>query len=100
VTVDAYGPLSFYEESDDILALVSRLTDVREAGADHPWQVSDAPADYVRKQLGAIVGFKLAISRIEGKAKANQNRSEADRAGVAGGLSRLGLSADLVRDRP
>ena len=40
----------------------------------------------MRSQLRGIVGLRLAISRIDGKAKFSQNRSAADRAGVVSAL--------------
>jgi transcriptional regulator len=36
--------------------------------------------------LGAIVGIEIPVSRLAGKWKVSQNRSEADRSGVAEGL--------------
>ena len=39
-----------------------------------------------REQLRAIVGVEIAISRLEGKWKLSQNRSEADVTGVVDGL--------------
>jgi transcriptional regulator len=56
--------------------------------AIRPWHVSDAPEDYVQRQLTAIVGFEIPIGRATGKWKLSQNRNEADRAGVASGLAR------------
>ena len=44
-----------------------------------PWEVSDAPEDYLARQLKGIVGIEFAIARLEGKWKASQNRSEQDR---------------------
>jgi transcriptional regulator len=51
--------------------------------------------------LKGIVGVELTITRIEGKWKASQNRSEPDRRGVEEGLRREGPQelADLVRAR-
>ena len=51
-----------------------------------------------------IVGFEFEITRIEGKRKLNQNRSQADQNGVIAGLSAqadpLGLAlASLMRER-
>ena len=51
-----------------------------------PWAVSDAPPDYIEKQLGAIVGIEIPVTRLIGKAKASQNRSAEDQAGVIHGL--------------
>jgi transcriptional regulator len=87
LTVHAYGPTEFFDDPDRLLDAVSRLTDLHEAPRAEPWTVDDAPADFVRAQLKGIVGLRLPITRIEGKRKMSQNRSEADRAGVAAGLS-------------
>jgi transcriptional regulator len=63
------------------------LTDRFESGRAAPWQVSDAPAAFIDKQLGAIVGIEIPLSRLVGKWKVSQNRPEADRNGVVAGLS-------------
>ena len=69
-----------------MLALVSRLSSKHEAGRPAPWAVSDAPGDYIDSMLMAIVGFRLPITRLEGKRKLSQNRDAADQAGVRQGL--------------
>lgn len=69
-------------------ALVSRLTAHHEAHSTSPpagtapWQVSDAPEDYVAKMLEAIVGIEIEVAEWRGKWKLSQNRGAADRAGV------------------
>ena len=87
VAVHAYGPAEFFEDADRLLDLVTRLTDLHERPRAQPWAVSDAPTDFVRAQLKGIVGLRLPITRLEGKRKMSQNRSEADRRGVAAGLA-------------
>lgn len=51
-----------------------------------PWSVADAPADYLDRMLGAIVGVEIPIVKLTGKWKMSQNRSEADQLGVVAGL--------------
>jgi len=51
-----------------------------------PWAVSDAPEAYVDVMLRGIVGFRFAITRLEGKWKMSQNRETPDREGVVAGL--------------
>jgi transcriptional regulator len=87
VAVHAYGPAEFFEDSDRLLGVVTRLTDLHEQSRAEPWAVTDAPASFVRAQLRGIVGLCLPIARVEGKRKMSQNRSAADRAGVAAGLA-------------
>lgn len=101
LAIHAHGTVRFFQERERLLDLVTRLTDRHEAGRPERWRVADAPADHVDAMLNGIVGVELTISRLEGKWKASQNRSEADRRGVEEGLRRegQGVMADLVRDR-
>src|SRR5215203_308020 len=92
--VHAHGTPRAIEDPDWLYALVTELTDSQESRRPAPWKVTDAPADYVRATLGAIVGIEIPVTRLVGKWKASQNRSEADRAGVAAGLPD---PTDLVR---
>ncbi|HEU5008652.1 MAG TPA: FMN-binding negative transcriptional regulator [Jatrophihabitantaceae bacterium] len=85
--VHVHGQLVAHDDVDWLRAHVTTLTDAHEAAQDHPWQVTDAPDDYVAGQLRAIVGVELQIVRVEGKAKLSQNRSAADQAGVVAALS-------------
>jgi transcriptional regulator len=101
VAVHAYGPLEVITDPALILEHVRALTRHHEARFPEPWQVEDAPADFIESQLKAIVGLKIPIARLEGKWKTSQNRPEADRAGVVEGLKDLGdpdsrAMADLV----
>ncbi|MGE1081865.1 FMN-binding negative transcriptional regulator [Pseudomonas shirazensis] len=87
LAVHAYGSAEVIEDSAALLDIVSRLTDRHEQGRDTPWQVSDAPSDYIEGMLRAIVGFRLPITRIQGARKLSQNRSAEDVAGVRNGLA-------------
>ena len=86
VSLHVHGTVRFFHEPERLLEVVRRLTDRHEGRREHPWKVSDAPAEYVEGLLKAIVGVEVTITRIEGKWKASQNRSEADQRGVADGL--------------
>ena len=90
VAVHVHGLVRFFHERDRLLDLVQRLTDRHERGRAHPWKVSDAPTDYIDTMLKGIVGVELAITRIEGKWKASQNRSPPDQLGVAEGMKEDG----------
>lgn len=86
VAVQAYGKITFSDDRDLLLDIVTRLTEKHEAASERPWRVSDAPAEYVEGLLRAIVAFEMPISRIEASWKLSQNRSEADRNGAIAGL--------------
>jgi transcriptional regulator len=99
LAIHAHGTVRFFQERDRLLDLVTRLTDRQEQPRARPWKVSDAPPDYLGDMLRGIVGVELTVTRLEGKWKASQNRSEGDRRGVADGLRREGheAMASLVR---
>ena len=93
--VHVHGAMRAVVDRDWLRELVGDLTDAHEASRAEPWKVEDAPADYLDVMLRGIVGIEMQIARIEGKAKLSQNRSEADRAGVAAGLREQGGEAAL-----
>jgi transcriptional regulator len=80
------GTVRVHEDRDWLRDVVTRLTGVHEGGRTEPWQTSDAPEQYFEGQLAGIVGLEFTVTRVEGKAKLSQNRSEADRRGVIAGL--------------
>jgi transcriptional regulator len=102
VVVHAHGRLRVIEDRDWLRAHVEALTNRHEEGREAPWAVTDAPADYIEKLVGAIVGIEMPVTRLVGKWKLGQNRTERDRAGVVDGLLREGTEpattmASLVR---
>jgi transcriptional regulator len=76
---------SFFEDRERLLGLVTHLTEIHEEPFEDPWKVSSAPKEYIEGELKSIIGFEMPISKIEGKWKLSQNRSDADRAGVIQG---------------
>jgi transcriptional regulator len=90
VAVHAYGRIEFFEDPERLRAIVTELTRRHESPRPEPWAVSDAPAEFIAAQLKGIIGFRLAIDRLEGKWKLSQNRPAADRRGVIEGLRREG----------
>ena len=87
LAVHGYGEIKIIHEREWLRALVTRLTDRFEASRAAPWRVSDAPAAFIDKQLSAIVGIEIPLTKLIGKWKVSQNRPAADRAGVVAGLS-------------
>lgn len=90
VVVHARGRLRVVDDAAWLRGLVGRLTTEHETRFETPWSVDDAPADYIEKMLGAIVGIEITLTRIEGKAKVSQNQPVAHREGVVQGLRSLG----------
>ena len=65
IAVHAWGPVETFDEPARLLELLARLTARHEAGRPRPWSLDDAPAEYIERQLRAIVGFALPIHRLE-----------------------------------
>jgi transcriptional regulator len=86
--VHAYGRLTVFDDKDWLREFLPRLTAVHEARFDKPWQVADAPSDYVDKMMGAIVGMELAVTRLVAKWKVGQNQPAANQATLLAGLKR------------
>jgi transcriptional regulator len=81
------------DEPKWILEHVSLLTETHESRRANPWSVKDAPESFLNGLTQAIVGIEISIDSIKGKWKVSQNRSEADRDGVALALSHQSNSA-------
>ena len=89
-TVHAYGIPEYFHDEAQLLEVVTLLTQRHENERSTPWKVSDAPAGFVQNQLRNIVGFRIRITKLQGKRKMSQNRSAQDREGVAAGLRQAG----------
>ena len=94
--VHAHGTPRAIESRDEVLAIVTRLTQTHEADSAVPWAVSDAPADYIDQMLKAIVGIEMPVERWVGKWKVSQNRSAPDRLGTVAGLQQRGDAQGLA----
>jgi transcriptional regulator len=94
--VHAYGRPEVMHDPDWLLRHVTELTAQQERGEAKPWLPSDAPATYIASMLRGIVGFRFAITRLEGKWKMSQNRETQDQAGVVKGLTMRGEGDDLA----
>lgn len=99
------GTATVHEDPAWIRNQVGNITDHMEAVREQAWAVSDAPAEFVEKQLRAIVGIEIEIRNSIGKWKMSQNRNEADAQGVVAGMSNTNdphhnsTVADIVKDR-
>ena len=98
--VHVHGAISFAHDEKVKRGIVGRLTTrfERETNGDAAWKMADAPADFMAEQLGAIVGFRIDIARIEAKSKLSQNRAREDFDGVRRELGARG-KGDLARRR-
>ena len=85
--VHAHGSVRLHAEPEWLRRHVSELTGSQEAGRAQPWSVEDAPADFIDRLVGAIVGLEITVERLTGKWKLSQNQGARDREGVVAGLA-------------
>jgi len=86
VVVHAAGKTRVHHDGAELAELLRELTaqyEGRQAGA---WSPDRLPDDFAQPMRGAIVGFEIAVDRLEGKVKLSQNRSAEDRRGVVAAL--------------
>ena len=86
MVVHAHGMPRKIEDPEWLLQHVSELSNTHESKQSLPWKVSDAPEEFIEMLLGGIVGIEIPISKLIGKWKLDQNRSEPDKLGVIAGL--------------
>jgi len=87
VAVHVRGQLAFIHEDHWKLEMLNNLTAQHESQQKDPWSVNDAPKEFTQSLLGAIVGFEIKVTAIDGKWKAGQNQPNKNRQGTIDGLS-------------
>jgi transcriptional regulator len=97
--VHARGVLRLRTDAAWLLEHLHALTDRNEAARAEPWAVTDAPEDFIERQLRALLGFEIEITELSGVWKVSQNKNERDRDGVIAGLGAEGTAetAEMAR---
>ena len=85
VAVHAYGTFQPVDDRGPLLEILRRSVAAYESPRPEPWAF-DPSAGTVEAMLKAIVGFRIEVTRLEGKWKLNQNHSEARRRKVMAAL--------------
>lgn len=80
------GSLTWHSDRTWLKGHLRHLTDHFEKDQAAPWELDDAPPDYVDKLLDLIVGLEFHVQTIQIKRKLSQNRTHADRQGAITGL--------------
>jgi len=102
-TVHAYGKPRIITDQAELYEHLKTLITFHESQFDNPWPFQ-LPAEYVERLMKGVVGFEIAITRLEGKFKLNQNRSLNDQQHVIQMLSSATASssreiAELMQQR-
>jgi transcriptional regulator len=99
--VHAYGQLELVEEPQRLLPILLRQVERYESSFPQPWTF-DPASEFVARLLKSIVGFRIEITRLEGKWKLSQNhprerRERVIQALLAGGDAEQAEIASLMQ---
>lgn len=94
VAVHATGRMKLIEDNERLLELLTRTVNIYESNQPQPWRLEDQDQSFIQKLLGGIVGFEIAIEKLEGKWKLNQNQSAARRERVIAALEQSARVSD------
>jgi transcriptional regulator len=100
IAIHAYGTLELVEDEASKEALLAGLIEANEPAFAEQWR--GMPDGFRRTMLAGIVGFRIPITRIEGKFKISQNRKPEERQNVhaahaAGTPDQQALAAWMAR---
>jgi transcriptional regulator len=84
--VHAYGIPRITGYHGRFAAMLHELMEFYEGPRANRWP-GEMPSEFRDRLMAGIVGIEIEITRIEGKFKLSQNRSDADKAGVIAALS-------------
>jgi transcriptional regulator len=74
VAVHAYGPVELMTDRGEFRELLRRTIEVYEEGNSQPWTL-ERSGDAIDQLLAGIVGFRIPITRLDGKWKLSQNHA-------------------------
>jgi transcriptional regulator len=87
--VHVYGNARLFSSEDDLHAMLNELMNTFEPAYRSQWESLNEK--YRANMLRQIVGFEIAVTRLEGKFKLSQNRTREDQSNV---IADLGHSQD------
>jgi transcriptional regulator len=86
LAVHVYGAIRIQDDPDWLRQHLEQLTAAQESSFDTPWQLGDAPSEYITRMLRGIVGIEITINRVVGKWKLSQNKTATDQQAIIDGL--------------
>lgn len=95
VVVHAHGTLRVIDDAEWLRSQIENLTAHHESDYEEPWKLTDAPNDFIKKLISAVVGIEIVITKLEGKWKVSQNQPERNKEGVISGLQKRNKSKDV-----
>jgi transcriptional regulator len=89
VAVHAYGSLQLISDPEELREMLRLMVQTYETGVENPWTI-ERSGDAVDKMIPAVVGFRIAITRLDGKWKLSQNHPEERQEKVIAALEQQG----------
>lgn len=89
-TVHVFGKPKVIEDAAELNKMVKELTHFHEDQENTGWKLDEVPKKDYNTDLKAIVGLEIEISKMEGKFKFNQNKSDKDQKSVIANMDDLG----------
>ncbi len=83
MSVHAYGKVRIVEDLEAVKQLLHKLV----LQYEQQWKMEELEEKYLHGMMKGIVAFEIEVTRLEGKFKLSQNRSEADQHNVVQALS-------------
>jgi len=87
LAVHAYGCPRVIADPHAVHDLLARLSAKQEAGRSQPWRFESLPENFSTAMMKGIVAFEIPVSRLEAKAKLNQNKPRKQMAAAAEALA-------------
>jgi transcriptional regulator len=85
-TVHAYGVPRLIQDHDELYVHLRSLVEKHEGQFAEQWRLDSLPDDYVQKMMQGVVGVEIQLTRLQGKWKMSQNRSDNERVRVSAEL--------------
>ncbi len=108
ITVQAQGVVQLIEDQVELYTLLKTLVDTyeKESARDQGYRIESLPADLIENMMNGVVGFKVAVTRIDCAAKLSQNRNDADYSTITDRLrarkdeASAAIALEMERRRP
>ncbi len=84
--VHVHGKLKLKQDQAWVKQQLNDLTNQNESPRPEKWAISDAPNNFMDKQLSVLVGLEVIITRLNSKLKASQNQPAKNRESVLDAL--------------
>ncbi|MCY7410720.1 MAG: FMN-binding negative transcriptional regulator [Chitinophagales bacterium] len=98
IAVHVYGKIKLMND-EQVYEHLKRLVNKYEAISENPVSVETMPPEFVRKEMKGVVGFEIAIEKIEGKWKLSQNRDDENYRNIILELEKLNnVNAALIAE--